>query len=71
MTKLLSRAFQKASRLPKVDQDALGALLIKEIESEHRWDEAFKKSQHELAHLADEALQELQSGKTRPLDDLL
>jgi len=71
MTKLLSKAFLKASKLPKAEQDALGAILIKEIESEHRWDEAFKKSQNKLAQLADEALHELQSGKTKSLDELL
>ena len=71
MTRLLSKAFEKASKLPKEEQDALGALVIKEIESERRWDEAFRKSEDQLVHLADEALQELRSGKTKPLSDVL
>lgn len=36
MTKLLQKAFDKASKLPVRDQDALGSLLLDEIEVERR-----------------------------------
>ena len=69
MTSLLKEAFAKAAQLPPEDQDALAALLLAEIASEKRWEEAFAKSQDQLARLADEALAEFLEGKTQPLDE--
>ena len=70
MTKLLEKAFAEASRLPSTEQDAVAALILEELASEHRWAEAFAQSQDELAALADEALAELDRGETEPLDKL-
>ena len=70
MTKLLEKAFAEASRLPSTEQDAVAALILEELASEHRWAEAFAKSQDKLAALADEALAELDRGETEPLDKL-
>jgi hypothetical protein len=36
MTQLLEKTFDKASNLPEEDQDAVAALILKEIESEWR-----------------------------------
>ena len=69
MTSLLEEAFAKAAQLPQEDQDALAALLLAEIASEKRWEEAFAKSQDQLDRLADEALSEFLEGKTQPLDE--
>ena len=68
MTQLLDTAFSKASQLPDEEQDALAALILKEIESERQWEEAFAQSQDLLAELADEALAEHRAGKTTRLD---
>ena len=68
MTQLLERAFAVASKLPDTEQDAVASLLLAELESEHRWSEAFAKSQDPLAALADEALREFEAGKTQPMD---
>ena len=67
MTKLLEQAFQAAAQLPPDQQDALAAILLKELESEQRWDQLFAASQDTLANLADEALAEYRAGRTKPL----
>ncbi len=71
MTKLLEKAFKKASKLPPKAQDALGARLLEELEiaaDEARWDAAFARSQDQLGRWADEVLAEIKAGKTTPLD---
>ena len=58
MTKLLQKAFDEASKLPKAEQDALGRVLLDELASERRWEELFSGSHDLLAALAHEALAE-------------
>ena len=69
MTRLLEKAFEKASRLPEEEQDALAEMLLNNLASEERWTEAFAKSQDELVLLAREALAEFKQGKTKPIDN--
>jgi len=68
MTKLLKKAFERASELPEVDQNALAKWLLEELEAERKWDEIFAASEDVLEGLADEALREHKRGKTKPLD---
>jgi hypothetical protein len=68
MTKLLEKAFEVATKLPPEQQDALAALVLDEISSERRWDEAFSKSQDVLSTLAKEALKAHADGKSTPLN---
>ena len=68
MTKLLQKAFELARSLPDKEQDALAALVIDEMGSDRRWQEAFDSSADALDRLADEALAEYRAGKTLPLD---
>jgi len=68
MTQLLERAFVEVTQLLDEQQDAIAALILAEIESERRWEEAFAQSQDELAKLAEEALAEHRAGKTKRLD---
>jgi len=68
MTKLLEKAFEVASKLPPVEQDAVAALMLDEIASEQRWDKAFAKSQDVLLAMAREALAAYAAGKTTPLN---
>lgn len=56
MSSTFSKAVELASKLPERDQEALGALLLHEMQSEVRWASLFKDSQDELSMLADEAL---------------
>lgn len=66
MTQLLQKALSEAAKLSESEQDALAAILLEEIASEHRWSESFAKSQDALAKLAEEALAEHAAGRTRP-----
>lgn len=67
MTKLLEEAFTEASKLPKIEQNALARWLLKELEADKKWDELFAESESLLDQLADEALEEHRQGKTKPL----
>ena len=68
MTKLLEEAFAEAAKLPEQAQDALAAVMLEELASERRWDQAFADSADLLAQLADQALAEHRAGKTQVLD---
>ncbi|MDH3444132.1 MAG: hypothetical protein OEN50_09445 [Deltaproteobacteria bacterium] len=68
MTKILREAFDEASKLPAVEQDALGRLLLEELASERRWEDLFAGSHDLLAELADQALAEHRAGRTEKLD---
>jgi hypothetical protein len=68
MTKLLEEAFAEASKLPEQEQDALATVILEELASERRWDQAFADSADLLAQLADQALAEHRAGETHVLD---
>ena len=68
MTKLLEDAFAEASKLSVQEQDALAAIILEELASERRWDQAFADSADLLDQLADQALAEHRAGKTQVLD---
>jgi hypothetical protein len=68
MTKLLEKAFAEAAKLSEHDQDALAEAVLAELASERRWDELFAASADVLSDLADEALAEHRTGRTKPLD---
>jgi hypothetical protein len=67
MTSLLNQAFQKASQLPDRLQDELAQEFLAEIESEGRWDQALADSQDQLDRMAEKALEEYRTGKTREM----
>jgi len=67
MTQLLKKAFEEASKLPELEQNALARWLIDEVISERKWEKAFAESEDVLDKLADEALAEHAQGKTKPL----
>jgi hypothetical protein len=68
MTKLLTKAFNKVQKLTTEEQDAIAGIILEELNSEKRWDEAFRASQDKIAQLAEEALREHRSGKSQILD---
>ena len=68
MTKLLQEAFDRASKLPEAEQDALGRILLEELASDRRWENLFAGSQDLLEELADQALAEHDAGRTEKLD---
>jgi hypothetical protein len=68
MTTLLSKAFEQATQLPDVEQNALAKWLLDELEADREWSKAFAESEDALNKLADEAIQAKRQGKTTPLD---
>ena len=67
MTKLLKKAFEEASRLPEMDQNALAKWVLEELHSERAWSKSFAESEDVFEKLADEALAEKRKGETVPL----
>ena len=67
MTKLLSKAFDAASKLPEELQDELAARLLRELADEARWDPSLADSTEALEKLADQALKEHDDGETTEL----
>jgi len=65
MTKLLKKAFDKATKLPIALQDQIAQELINEIEWEMKWDDTLENSGDLLEHLAKKALEEFECGKTQ------
>ena len=72
MTRLLSKAFKRASSLSEDLQDQIARDLLEEIEWEMRWDQTLAGSQETLDRLAEKAEQEYRAGETREhgFDDL-
>lgn len=66
MSSTFNQAIELASKLPEQDREALGALLLQEMQTEKRWAKLFKESQGALSDLADQALEELEAGKAKP-----
>ncbi len=56
MTKLLEKAFKKASRLPELEQNSFAKWMMQELETERNWEKTFAESEDILDVLADEAL---------------
>jgi len=68
MTELLRKAFEEASKLPPLEQDALASTLLEELQGEHHWEATLGATHDQFAALADAALAEHRAGKTQPLD---
>ena len=54
----------RAGKLPEKQQKAIAQLILNEME----WDRGFQSSQEKLSILAEEALTDYKSGKTKPMD---
>lgn len=64
MVNELKQAVDKAEKLSINDQQAIARLILDEIE----WFQTFRDSQNNLVTLAEEAISEFRTGKTKPLD---
>ena len=67
MTQLLERAIAEIHKLPAQRQDAVASLILDELADDRRWDEAFARSQDELAKLAGEVRADTASGRVRDI----
>lgn len=65
MSKLLEDAVAEVRKLPDVEQEAIAALILAEIEDEHRWEESFARSPDKLKALADRAAEQVRAGRCR------
>jgi len=68
MTKLLEKAFKRASKLPDSSQDAIAAIILEELEDEKKWETSFANSQESLSTLATNVRNEIEKGETLPFD---
>lgn len=68
MTQLLKKAIKKVSSLSDNEQDEIATNILDEIEDEKLWQKQFESTQDELLILADEALNEERSGRTKHLN---
>jgi len=68
MGKLLKKAISEASKLPESEQEAIGAWLLAEMESERHWDDLFAKRNATLEQIAGQALEDHRRCLTTPLD---
>jgi len=68
MTKLLEKAFKEVKKLPEIEQNALAKWMLEELKSKKKWEKLFAESEDVLEKLAEEALSEHRSGKTKRLD---
>lgn len=68
MTRLLEKAFEKASKLPESDQNVIAKWLLEELESERNWEKSFSESEDILDQLVKETMEAYEEGKTNKLD---
>jgi len=68
MSSLLEKAFNEIKKLPKTEQEIIAKWILEELEAEKKWNELFMNSQDVLEKLAEEALKDLEKGKTQILD---
>jgi len=68
MTRSLDSVVKTLASLPAEEQDRIAHWLSAELASEKRWSDMFEQSQDVLAQLADEALADLEAGRTTELD---
>ena len=64
----LETAFAEIEKLPPAEQNEFAVWILEELHSEQRWAKLFTESGNMLSSLADEALQEHKTKKTKKLD---
>ena len=68
MTRALESVFFQLSSLPSDEQDRIAGWLQSELESDEGWSRRFGQSQNVLNALADEAVADLEAGRTTTID---
>ncbi len=72
MTELLEKAFAEVKKAPPEVQDAIGKLVLAELQDELRWQAAFDQtSDEQWDRFAESVRKEIASGDTDSLDTLL
>ena len=65
MTQLLDRAVNEARKLPTDEQEAIGAIILDEIEDDRQWEESFARSPETLNRLVARAKEQVKPGQCR------
>jgi hypothetical protein len=65
MTHLMEQALAEIAKLPEPKQDAIAMIILQEIADELRWDDAFARTQDELATLADHVRHDIRAGRVQ------
>jgi hypothetical protein len=60
----LKKAFKRAESLCEAEQK----LIAEFIHDEVNWSDLFKKGKHKISKLAEDAIRDYESGKTKPLE---
>lgn len=68
MTQSLHSVMAKLAALPEEEQERIAKWLSAELAADERWSDMFAESEGMLADMADDALADLDSGKTIDLD---
>jgi hypothetical protein len=68
MTNLLDEAYAAAKELPEEDQEAIGAVLLAEMDADQRWEQLLSQPSDVIEQMIDKALENHRLGKTLPLD---
>ncbi|MGM0600727.1 MAG: hypothetical protein ACQETH_13035 [Candidatus Rifleibacteriota bacterium] len=69
MTSLLKKAFDKAKKLPEIEQNLLARRILEELKAESKWEKLFSESEDLLAEMAETAVKDEENGKTSDLDE--
>ena len=64
---IFKHAIEQASKLSADQQDAIGSLILLELESDARWSQLLNSDPDALRKLGEEAKQEFRDGQTRPI----
>jgi len=67
MRALLSEAIKRIEKLPPDLQDEIAEQIMDDIENERNWQETLSKPQKKIERLAEEALENSKTGKTKKL----
>ncbi len=72
MSQLLDAAVAEARKLSDLEQDAIAALILAEIDDDRRWEQSFARSPGKLAALVSRAAEQVRSSQCRTagFDDL-
>lgn len=68
MSKPLDDAYAAAKQLTEEEQEALGALLLAEMDSDRRWDELLAQPSAVIERMGEKALEDHRLGRTLSLD---
>ncbi len=72
MSQLLDQAVAEARKLSDLEQDAIAALILAEIEDDRKWEQSLTRSPGKLAALVLRAEEQVRTGQCRTagFDDL-